>query len=202
MPKRFRDDTQLLAFAKSWVEGRLASLKKDVVHCIHAEPYAPFPAMLYCMAHIDFLGALVAGRAEKRARTTENAYAYARDFMRYTDEQANLLQKMFRHKLVHLAQPRPIIEDAGRMISWRYSHEPSDDHLAVKPVAPSIVEVVPGWTFPCDHEFVVSIAQLTIDIMESVRRDGDGYFSQLHSSPTLRGNFERALESILDPKEA
>jgi len=154
------------------------------------------------MATIDLLGALVAGAAGRDAPTARNARSYLVDFMRYTDEQARVLQRMFRHKLVHLAAPRATIEDNGRVIAWRYVHAPDADHLSIKPLPPgSRVEAWPGWEVPCDHEFVLSIAQLVLDVGNSVEGPG-GYLDRLGSDTTLRTNCERALEAIYDPTQA
>src|SRR5262249_61207397 len=118
MPGRFKDDADLVACATAFVSDRVHSLHDDVFHCIYTKPYAPFPAILYAMATIDLLGALVAGSADRRARTSANAKAYWTGFVGYTEEQSRVLQQVFRHKLVHLAAPRATIRDSGRVISW------------------------------------------------------------------------------------
>ena len=124
------------------------------------------------------------------------------NFMHYTDEQARVLQHMFRHKLVHLAAPRATIEDSGRVIAWEYVHEPHADHLSIKPLPPdSRVEPWPGWEVPCDHRFFLSIAQLVLDVTNSVE-GSNGYLNRLASDATLRTNCERALDTIYDPTQA
>ena len=145
MAGRFSDDAALLACVTRFVRERVHSLHADVWHCIYAEPYAPFPAILYAMA---------------------------------------------------------TIEDNGRVIAWRYVNAPNADHLSIKPLPPgSGVEPWPGWEVPCDHEFVLSIAQLVHDVSTSVERP-DGYLNRLASDATLRTNCERALEAIYDPTQA
>ena len=69
MAGRFSDDAALLACVTRFVRERVHSLHADVWHCIYAEPYAPFPAILYAMATIDLLEALVAGRADRHAKS-------------------------------------------------------------------------------------------------------------------------------------
>jgi hypothetical protein len=207
MPGHFRDEVELVTCATVFVRERVHSLHADVSHCIYTKPYAPFPAILYTMATIDLLGALAAGRADRHAPTSANAKAYMTGFMGYTDEQARILQRLFRHKLVHLAAPQAIIEDTGRVISWHYWHPPDADHLAIKPLPPgSNVEVRPelnlSWNIPCDHEFVLSIALLVHDVGESVEKTPDGYLAGLASDATLRRNFERAFETMYDPTQA
>lgn len=85
------------------------SLENDVRHCLQ-EPYAPFPALLYRFSTtIDLLGALYAGDATKNAATTRQSADYMQRFMNYTEEQSHLLQSLFRHKIVHLAQPKAVV---------------------------------------------------------------------------------------------
>jgi hypothetical protein len=51
----------------------MSALRKDVNHCLQ-EPFAPFPALLFCLANIDLLGALVAGQVLDRDPTTKKGY--------------------------------------------------------------------------------------------------------------------------------
>ena len=81
---------------------RTSSLERDVRHCLQGQ-LAPFPALLYCFATIDFLAALVSGHADKKAPTTQQSIDYMTSFMNYTFENADILLNLFRHKLVHLA---------------------------------------------------------------------------------------------------
>jgi hypothetical protein len=202
MASRFASDAAFLACATRFVRTRVHSLHADVSHCIYAEPYAPFPAILYAMATIDLLGALVAGQADRYAKTSDNAAAYMFWFMGYTDEQTRILQKTFRHKLVHLAAPQAAIEDGGRVITWHYVHQPHADHLSVRPLPPgSWVEPWPGWQVHCDHEFFLSIAQLVLDVGNSVERPG-GYLERLGWDRVLSANCEQALETIYDPTQS
>jgi hypothetical protein len=106
----------LLAHARTLVGARTASLQDNVLFCIQGEGAgncAPFPALLYCFSTVDLFGALYAGHA-RPGGTARNAEAYMRDVMHYTTEQARLLQRVFRHKLVHLATPMPLAAYGGR----------------------------------------------------------------------------------------
>src|SRR5206468_9442054 len=113
-------------------------------HCLN-EPFAPFPAILYCFSTIEMMGALVEGEAsipppsktyvdpcdgKTKPMGANGASAnYMRQYMSYTDEQTCLLMQIFRHKLSHLAQPRPVIKRGGKKIAWQYEHENRDKHL-------------------------------------------------------------------------
>jgi len=119
--RRFAQQTELITHARDHIENRVNSLEKDVRHCLQGE-LAPFPAILYCFSTIDLLGAFVCGRADKKAPTTAQSIHYMTSFMGYTTENANLLLNLFRHKLVHLAQPDPIVRRDSELITWRYYH--------------------------------------------------------------------------------
>jgi hypothetical protein len=84
MPSRFTSHDAFPACVTTFVRARVHSLHADVSHCIYVEPYAPFPAILYAMATIDLLGALVAGRADRYAKTSDNTATYLFWFMRYS----------------------------------------------------------------------------------------------------------------------
>jgi hypothetical protein len=128
--------TDFLRFATEFLSMKMRSLDKDVNHCLNS-PYAPFLAITFCLSTIDLLGALYIGQAasspvrvksQKKPRwmqpkTTKNSAKYMKRFMYYRSETIRLLQSVFRHKLVHLAQPKRVIEDNQRIIAWRYYHK-------------------------------------------------------------------------------
>jgi hypothetical protein len=94
------------------VKNRIDSLEKDVKYCVQkpsdlsSAAYAPFPALLYCFSTIDLVGSLYEGDASRSVDTVNNSKKYAQYFMNYTEEQSHLMIQIFRHKLVHLAQPK------------------------------------------------------------------------------------------------
>ena len=195
----FRDKAELLAYAENFTKVRLDSLQKDVNHCLKY-PYAPFPALLYCFSTIDLLGALYRGNATKDANTSLQSADYMKDFLRYTDEQARLLQKIFRHKIVHLAQPKPIIEDDSRMVAWHYYHDNKTEHLKLKKLQKPVKYTVTGsWTMFYDYEFGVSIKHIVDDIRQSLEDTSKGYLESLSRNSSLQSLFRKAIEEILNP---
>ena len=85
---RFANSQDLLKHAKDFVEKRISSLKNDVNHCVKTEPYAPYPALIYCFSNIDLLGSLYAGKAGKDANTTQQSKNYMKHFMGYSELQS------------------------------------------------------------------------------------------------------------------
>lgn len=198
----FPEQKELIQFARKIVLERIHSLENDVQRCIDINvPYqpAPFPAMLYCFSVVDFLSALASGNA-KPSRTAEQAREYMHRFMSYTEEQAELLQGVFRHKLVHLAQPRPIMENRSRLVSWQEWHNNREKHLMIEPLKEKqTTKVTSGLSVECTHIFHVGIWNLVEDIRVSVEKP-NGYFHSLEGSVDLQDNFEKAVSEIYGSK--
>jgi hypothetical protein len=191
----FQEQNELVRFSNDFVAERVDALKKDVGHCL-CEPYAPFPAIVYCFSTVDLLGALCAGNASKNAPTAKQASDYMRRFMHYTDEQATLLMTIFRHKIVHLAQPKPVSEYNGKKVAWRYWHDNTDRHLKLTKLKEQTdLQLTSSWTVTADHEFEISIAHFVKDIVASTQEPG-GYLHMLKTDVDLQDRFEKALLEI------
>lgn len=183
------------------IRERADSLQKDVRACLEKD--APFPAMLYCFATVDFLGAVAFGNASSHAPTTAQAANYMKQFMGYSEEQVRLLQKQFRHKLVHLAQPAPLVRDVGRLIAWRYWHDNADVHLKLIPFGsakwhePWEFAVWFAGMFPVDYEFNLSITHFASEIVSSAIGP-QGLIVQMRQNAALQDNVRRAINQILN----
>ncbi len=199
----FVDQSQLLAYAEGFLRDRIDALERDVAHCLRESPYAPFPALLYCFATIDLLGALFAGKASRKstAKTTEQAADYMRTLMHYNQDQVDALQQLFRHKLVHLATPKAVVEIDGKLTGWAYFHDDTRFHMKIYRL-PEQREVLirgPNWKIPYDHEFDISIRHFVEDIKNSVYGSG-GYLESLRRRADLQQAFQAAVMDIYDPQ--
>jgi hypothetical protein len=196
---RFADKTELLVHARNNVEQAVNSLWRDVKNCLknELEP-APFPAILFCFSTIDLLGALVSGRAHKNAHTTVQSIQYMTCFMGYSTENATILIDLFRHKLVHLAQPSPLIRNGSEVITWKHHHQDRQFHLKKIPheQRSEIGDVPSDWHIQVTHEFNISIMDFAIDIKGSAMGP-NGYFEILENSPYLQAKYELAINQIL-----
>ena len=191
----FQEQNELVRFSTQFITERVAALQKYVAHCL-CEPYAPFPAIVYCFSTIDLLGALCAGNASRSAPTTKQSSEYMRRFMHYTDQQTTLLMTIFRHKIVHLAQPKAISEHNGKKTAWRYWHDNPERHLKLtKLMEQADLQLTSSWNIIADHEFEISIAGLVKDIEASVQEPG-GYLHTLKTDTDLQDRFEKALSEI------
>ena len=182
------DSNRIITSARNVLKERVDSLKKDCEHCLFKDHPAPFPALLYCFAVIDLLGALYAGDASPEAKTTKQSKDYMTGMMKYPEETAELLQKIFRHKLVHLAQPNPRTKHSGKRYLWWGCHESNRNlHLKIEPT---------GQKDEC--RFCISIWDFVVDIEDSVF-GSNGYMDQLtRNVENLQPNFKKAHKQIME----
>jgi hypothetical protein len=82
--RRLAHQNELVRYASDFVENRVNSLGSDARHCLPECPndkrIAPFPIHLCCFPTIDLLGALMSGRADRKAPTTEQSIQYMTKF--------------------------------------------------------------------------------------------------------------------------
>jgi len=192
---KFPDRNELKRFARTFIKIRVDSLKKDVNYCLQGA--AAFPALLYCMSTIYLLGELFAIKSGND--TTENSMTYMREIMGYTLTQSELVMKLFRHKLVHLAQPRPIAvypKDSGRVVAWQYVHSDEQKHLLLENLPSKVkVPIKSDWEIEIDQIFTIGIWQLVEDIEASVYNHG-GYLDLLENKEDLQNKFVDFIEGI------
>ncbi len=192
--------------ARRLLKERIDSLMKDVSYCIldnknHERWPAAFPALLYCFSTIDLLGCLywkctLSNKNQQKKcldeysnGVTNKSFNYMMDFMHYPELESKLIQKVFRHKIVHLAQPSPSQKYAGKEYSWAYSHNDRSKHLKIF-VEPTMQVSI----------FHISIWSLTEDISDSVF-GSTGYLGKLADDTPeghdLREKFNNAYKEIL-----
>lgn len=194
----FADLDELLQFARVFLRERTDSLQRDVLACTHGAT-AAFPAILYCLSTVDLLGALLGGDAKSPSGVTDRAKAYARRFMHYSVDQCDLLWGVFRHKIVHLAQPNPVKLFKTKRTSWGYWHDDGGHHLKLVALDPPVRETrASGLSIEAEQRFEISIGHLVADIVDSVHGPG-GYLHTLMTDTDLQGKFTKAVTEIHDP---
>ena len=200
----FADADELIQFARTFLRDRTDALQCDVRTCTQGAS-AAFPAILYCFSTIDLLGTLLGGDAKSPSGLTVRAKAYARRFMHYSEDQCDLLWDIFRHKIVHLAQPRAVKEftskntTASKKTTWRYWHDDGAHHLKLVPLVPPVHEAVTsGISLQAEQLFEFSIRHLVDDIVDSIHAPG-GYLHALTSDPILQKKFTDAVTQIYEP---
>ncbi len=196
----FNNDTQLLKWAQGFIGEKLSSLERDVNICMGSFPGAPFPAMLYCFSIIDMLGSFYCGEAHGASNNTTNSAKYMKDLMGYTPDECRLLQKIFRHKLVHLAGPNSVFKNNEDKITWHYARDLPERHLQLTSllqgltIRPENTRIIHKVT----HTFWISLEKLVEDIKQSVQKP-DGYISRLETDSTLREKLDDAVWDMFSP---
>jgi hypothetical protein len=182
LPITFKDDVELMEFAEKFViNDRIASLENDVERCIpddkkEAAANAPFPALMYCFSIIDLLGSLYAGNA-RSGNTTDNSARYMEDYLNYPRDKLRLLQKIYRHKIIHSSQPK---------FAMLYN----------KQIIAIAVSILGSFgKIHCYAQYIVSIKALKDDIKSSVTR----YLRDLKNNADLQSKFVTAINQIYDP---
>lgn len=112
--------------AKQFLGDISDSLSKEVDHCMSYDKYsmeAPNAALLLCFAHIDYMGAFLTGDYDSR-KEAENSRAFMTKYMGIDEDKSLLLQKVYRHKLVHTGQPMSAYKHSdGNEYSWSMSRD-------------------------------------------------------------------------------
>jgi hypothetical protein len=212
--KTLPNQTDLIRFASFFLNNLVNRLEKDVDHCLK-RPYAPFPTIIYCLATIDLLGALYKGEAAGKLKgkqkhkpqgrptppfTTSNSRKYMKRFMGYRHKQINLIWLIFRHKLIHLTEPKPAVVDNNKIIGWRYYHKNMYTHLKLtKLKTPTKLLLNTPYDIHCNYRFEISVTKLKDDIIDSIMRKPNGYKEILLKSKILQLNFRRAINEIYNP---
>jgi hypothetical protein len=198
---QFLEIPKMMAFARTVIDPRLKALREDVAHCLQGQ-CAPFPAIILCFSTIDLLGALAGGDAKKSRKTTDQSKAFMQEYMLYSEDHATLLMNLFRHKLVHLASPKPVVAFQKKNVAWKYLHSDSALHRVFKPInPPEPVNGFPGIPLTADHVFSISIQHFADDIAEAVTRGTDGYYAKLETSADLQIKFVAASYDLYDPNQ-
>ncbi len=206
LPIIFEDNTQLMSFAEDFiVRDRLASLENDVNRCVpnlqditESAGYAPFPAIMYCFSIIDLLGSLYAGNA-RGGKTTDNSAKYMEKYLKYPKDKAQFLQRIYRHKIIHLSQPKPAVLYNKQIIAWRHTENEPSKHLTIDPTTGNVDLPSRLGRIHCDAQYIVSIRVLKDDIKNSVIHPEDGYLKDLRDNPDLQNKFVTAINQIYDP---
>ena len=205
LPITFKNSDELVLFAENFIDkDKLDSLENDVNRCLpnpadKTEPtaYAPFPALLYCFSIIDLLGALFSGNA-RSGNTTENSSKFMKKYFDRTDDKLRLLQRIYRHKIVHLSQPKPAMLYNGELLAWEHNEGSTSKHLTIEHSRGDI-DIFGISKIHCHGKFIVSIRTLKDDIKRSVIKSPGGYLADLRNDKELQNKFVIAINQIYDP---
>ena len=197
------DSKQTYDFATQLLQKYIIpSLENDVNLCLSVidpkttSTNAYIPALLYCFSIIDVLGALLEGHARK-GNTTQNMEKYMIKYMNYSSSDVKFILQVFRHKIVHLAIPKPIIENNGKYLSWNL-HEQDHSKHKTRDGSPGDLDIFGYRKDHYDEKFLINIRQFKEDIIKSITSN-TGYLATLKTDPQLQKNFVVAINHIYDP---
>lgn len=186
--------------AKYVLRERIKSLESDLQIC---QKGAFFPITMYVFSTIDYFSSLWAGWNDPRGENKR--INYPQDSRNQTDRMADFLEKylnypqksskiavaIFRHKLMHTAEPR-IITPKGRKerYYWYIDLDFNKKHFIPNKVPPDPND--PGY----DHyEFLISIPQIIEDLKEGILGPR-GYFWDLISNDVLQNSFKNCSQEF------
>jgi hypothetical protein len=149
---------------------------------------------MYCFSIIDLLGSLYAGNA-RSGNTTNNAARYMEKYLNYPNDKLRLLQTIYRHKIVHLSQPKLAMLYNKQIIAWKHDERIPSKHLTIEQTPGDAPILGSFGKIHCDAQYIVSILALKDDIKDSVRR----YMDDLKNSADLQSKFIIAINQIYDP---
>jgi hypothetical protein len=110
---------------------------------------------------------------------------------------------MSRHKMVYLAQPKPIMKDPtqNENIAWQHNEDPKSKHLIIEKTSqPKDFTIWKSNKITHKTGFIISINKFKEDIKSSIQKPVNGYFLRLESEALLKNNFKTAINQIFDPQ--
>ena len=161
--------------------------------------HAYFPALITCIAFLDFLSGLHAGTLIGHNET--HLLDYRNKFMDSNKYQhLELMYVMLRHKIAHLAYPYIVFDTsaaparhqfAPRRVTWAIYACKRTLPIEVKdfPSPRSDLKTSCPWPLTYNSRMLVSIRSFQADIIDSIAP----YLNELESNKQLKTNFEKCM---------
>lgn len=191
-------------FAEEFLNGRIRLLEKDVRICLR--PYrskrytnnvprqAYFPALMACFATLEFMTGLNIGNL-KNPVPQSGVKQYVKDYMDTTiyGKAVNILWKVFRHKIAHMAHPNYVTTYGDRRIVWMVSGKDIDNHMSIEKNQNRIKSLPkPPYPVPYNHRIYISIPRLKNDVARSIEE----YLIDVKIDSAKLENFQKAVGHI------
>lgn len=199
----FSSDTEIVEFAKAFLNEHLVRFHKDLKICLTRNAkgeHAYFPALITCIAFSEFLSGLYAGTL--KGPGLDKLKKYADEFLsiEYTADRLDVLYECFRHKVAHLALPYAVFDtdtkptfdgQPRRLITWTVAADRGKPSIEIVEVAPAkqIQSAVTPWPVYYDHLATVHLCSLAFDIKKSVPK----YLCRLAADITSRDSFRKCM---------
>lgn len=177
--------------ALSLFKERIDSLEADTNRCFRKIEGGPgpafFPPVFYAFATIDYFSSYRAGwndRAGKRPRNqTDRLVEFMVRYLGYERRASKVAVTIWRHKLMHTAQPRVLRAKNGDRFTWETGTDLTD-HVRLSPTGEP-------------NEFILRFDSYAV--IRDLRRGvlgPSGYFSDLCGSPDLQQKFLKCYNEM------
>lgn len=175
--------------AKNMFTERLKSLQNDAIRAftdIKEIAPAPFPIAMYTFATIDYFSSFWRGwnqHSPQGQNQTKRIVDFLEEFLEYPREESFIAVNIWRHKLIHTAEPR-IVKDknSNKRYGWL--------------IGPRLEN---HWELQENHSdyYVINIGifNLIDDLKEGIF-GRNGYFNKLKSSSDLQRNWKNMMDEI------
>lgn len=206
--KPFASDKELINYAKWFLRDRVRAFRADVAICMTQDSkrhHAYFPALITCIAFLDLLSGLYAGKIEGHGLS--QLKNYVGHFINATDyKHIDLLYVMFRHKIAHLAYPYIVFDTSTRSdifqsqkhrrVTWTVyaSRRAQAIELFDYPTDQTFLRTKTPWDVPYNSRIRVSVRNFQIDIVKSIYGSA-GYLSNLKSCAVTREHFANCMKT-------
>jgi hypothetical protein len=202
----FCSDDEVVNFAKAFLDEHRERFQKDIAICLKPDDnnsHAYFPALITCIAFLDLLSGLRAGKLDgQKLPELKNYVSQFMDPLAYTEDRLDVLYECFRHKVAHLAQPYVVFDTDStrgktfggkprRLIAWTVRASGPRPTIDIVPVncRKQILRAATPWPVFYDHRVTVSIRGFAADIAKSIPR----YLRHLRTEAEARENFRRCM---------
>jgi hypothetical protein len=206
----FASDDEVVKFAKAFLDEHRERFRKDIAICLKPDDnnsHAYFPALITCIAFLDLLSGLRAGKLDGQKLPELKKYvAQFMDAVGYTGDRLDVLYECFRHKVAHLAQPYVVFDTKStrgktfdgkprRLIAWTVRASGPRPTIDIVPVncRKQILKAATPWPVFYDHRVTVSIRGFAADIVKSIPK----YLRHLRTDAEARQNFMRCMANLL-----
>lgn len=153
---------------------------------LHGFPHTLRGYMMNCFAHIDLFSAYWKGDTQSKNQT-RRMIDFMQRYMSYDREASNVAVQIWRHKLMHTGEPRPVVEkDAGTVYKWLlhwWKELPPEQHFTFSEA-------------PDGKNLNTGLVYLIGDLKKGLEE----YLADLSGDPQLQENFERVEAELKSGK--
>lgn len=188
-----------LHLARSRLRARIDSLRSDIHRCFWpigdpgAPAPAPFPALMYCFATLDYLSSFWRGwnKADptpppNKENQTQRMTEFLVTFLLYPRKESRIAIDFWRHKLMHTSEPRQLRSKPPltEVYEW-LAGVGVQSHMFLQPISGRPGNFILG--FDCN----ASVRDLDAGVFGPA-----GYFPELRVSPALQQKYLGCLTEM------